>query len=303
MERKWFASEASIIAATTVLLHSIGFLTANAFNAVLGLPGGFFDDSPTAYLLWGAKAVIPIITVLIFFTIAIASVLLLGKMAYGVLSFIATPIIHPLKSLATHLRTRFLRMLEARTAGTISGVFFMMTLAALIAVTSWFSDIIDPCTRLPDPSLPLSQSTAVFETANRAHHNAYLATFAFFFMLIIAGFAALHTYLRERKKNSTVAVVYRAGTIAIILIFVALMAIPYRILHYNECELIAFEQKPAFLVAEKKDEYLLYLPNEHPFVVDRADTRVYRYPERAFVNIFDTAGVRDAIAHPPGHRP
>ena len=64
---KRLTSDLGFIAIAAILLHSLGFLTTRLFIVVLKIPDGFLSESPTDYLLWGAKAIVPIIIYVIFF--------------------------------------------------------------------------------------------------------------------------------------------------------------------------------------------------------------------------------------------
>ena len=303
---KRLTSDLGFIAIAAILLHSLGFLTTRLFIVVLKIPDGFLSESPTDYLLWGAKAIVPIIIYVIFFAIFVTCIILLFLLFRGLISWVTRRIINLCIRLSYILPKqihsilgRLVRFIvkknqitkeridkkwtsfwQNRGLSSISGGLFILSILSISFFYINYSKVIDIC-------IGLSDDTTIFKS--NTFNYFYSPFLTLLLILLLLGLFKFTSYYRNRREQSSILVrVFITGTIGIILICLGFLVMPYRLIYHNKFEEFEFNHQHAFIISKKNSELLIYIPStKETFVVDQNNSEVNRSDKRVYKNIFD----------------
>jgi hypothetical protein len=301
MLKKWLSSNIGVTAVAAVILNTFGFLTTRHYMESLGIPGKFLPESPTEYLLWGAKAIVPIFGNIVVTLLILAGVILIGAVCNNVIRLLARlafrTILHLLPKAPGQTFTRFCEHINAGIATTsmmaatflssrwrrikpeaIAGMFFSISLAILIIVSE-YSDVFS--------NIGLSKDSIVHNYAVK-HWTEYSYILTVTSGLLVCGVYLIVLRSRQSENFSRIAKLYVAGSIGATLLLVGLLILPYRLTIHAKGEKIKYGREAAAIMSETKDEFLIYMPDKQSCViVSRADARIARDTIRSYVYFYE----------------
>ena len=290
MLTKWITSNIGITAMIAILLNTFGFMTTRNYIESLCIPAKFLPESPTDYLLWGAKAIVPIAGNIIITLLILVSVFLLVDVCTRFVRRIArfcfrTILILIPKRAGDSLR-RFVEAVQTKiniiarisvqflsrkwhgiSPATITGVFFTISLASVIIVAKYSDPFF---VRIRD-----QHTGSLYEAVN--HWDAYSYIVTLTSCLLVYGIYRIITSYWYEADFSRTAKLYLSGSIASAVAVILLLVMPYRLVIHGKGERITYNRRSAVIMSESSDEFLVYLPRYDSCVVlDRHDPGIVR---------------------------
>ena len=233
-ERRWLQTavlSGVMVAAAAVATEAVGFLACRTFEVVLRIEPDF-AAGPVEYFSAGATGLLPF---LIFW--------LAGAAVVGVGAALRPLFRSPVQAIAT----RWTALTDSLEPGTIGAIVFLFGLAAWVAITWSCWDIFKALDTLRFPPgdsvVDLSVLGAAGRPLHRTHGN-YSAYLSF-----ALGVAAWRWFPRLEQRAAHPATVrsLRWATAAVVFIIVAAVIAPRRII-WEDFEIVAFEEQPAFVI-------------------------------------------------------
>ncbi len=168
---KSLRSQVSLLAALSLLVHSLGFMTSRAFTSTLRLPEAFFPETTSTYFVWGAKVLAFVLGFVTFTVIGLAVLAVVFATLSAVARIVLRPFRGPLQPLEKWWDTIVGRAQRSMTRERLAVLLFLANLCALIAFYILFQPLIDAYLDVNYPNLPSPADLAVLGTANRVMHE------------------------------------------------------------------------------------------------------------------------------------
>jgi Protein kinase domain len=261
-------------AGTIVALIVLGMLNSRAFNGALGR-SEFADESVWDWLLWGARS-----------CIGPAVLLLMGFGALGL--FVATRrVLVAASDRARRWDTALRRRVDAAAQRlrlndptVVASLALLLSASALIAAWWHFSHLteafLSDLSTAPEATLRL---LAPVRDGTGNYSNTYRRTFSW-----IAILSTLLWYLVVRfaeKKGERLHWGVLAGAAATIVLAVAILDYPFRLLNYfgTQFDVARWQNHNCYILGERRDDVLLFCPELQPSrnrIVKNSDTALER---------------------------
>ncbi len=260
------------------VLHALGFLTTTTFAVRLRIPSGFLPESPTEYLLWGAKALTVCLGVFLINFIVLSIILILVKLVWQFPRLMFRRLDNLILSLKERMELKIQNIFKTHI-NSLAGILFILALLAFLTFFVSFSDLIFA-------TYISSESTQLLSPDSGAYLSLYFFTLGIILTVSCVCLYKVHHLQILQNANVTFSKIFKLATIGLIFFEVVFLVSPYRLRAYNEFERILFEDKRAYILVEKDLQYVIYLPNCITLVVSSNDIRVQRSQERIYENIF-----------------
>jgi tRNA A-37 threonylcarbamoyl transferase component Bud32 len=280
---------ARIVAAVsiaTVLFGLLGVITSVTFDLAMHVP---LATSAVGYVIFGVRAVIPIVALMLGLATIIAAVFLTLRFGFWLVTKLrgAESVGGGLDRTVRAVRERF----DALEAPALTSWIAALSMLGLFAVgaASWPQlKAIEKLVELPSTvrvdTTPLSED---------AHGRLFLATgVAAATVLTLGLFWLLGLSVLKRKNRSGVLpALFRVAGIAAVFSVIALAIVPWRIVWDSQRERVRFDGRGAFVVEESGEQLFLFAPGapERFLEVDRDDERLERSSGTRRHDMFDPA--------------
>jgi hypothetical protein len=238
-------------------LTVLGALSTRYFNATLGR-SDFADETVGDWFKWGAMSVLAP-AVLCAFALAGIAVLLVCKRMLFAASAKARSVERTLFE-----GGRF----HLDSVPAISSAALLMSLVVLSAAWWYYSPLLGALVNIsPDISKAPAESLALLSPRFSSYHETYRATFVWVTIVcVVLWYPAVRLAAMKGERLSKGIV---AGGVAVVLLALALLDFPYRLLYHSDFEAATWQDATCFVLGEGSDDLLLFCPE---FQVPRSRT-------------------------------
>jgi serine/threonine protein kinase len=271
------------ISVGAVVLALLGLVTSATFDLALHVP---IEGTALDYLIFGVRAVIPTVVLMIIDVIAIVALVITARLLFWLIGKVRhrDHSIWPGKGVLRLVR----RQLDEAAGTTLLSWLGALSVVAIIgvALASWpqlraIEQLVEQQSALPVDTTALSPS---------AHRQHFLASWVSATTLLLLGSAWLLglSTVKRQDQTGTVPNWTRAIGFASMFAIATLTVVPWRTLWANERERIALDGHLAFIVSEAEERLYLYAPHGGDRFLDVAvdDARVQRKRDAKRENIF-----------------
>lgn len=251
-QRHLLTATAGVLAVTFV-----GFVTSFGYYSAIGLTSRYQQESLLTWPLWGIRALLPG-AVLVVAVVSVGLVLFRGVyrqilMVFGPTRKALQPVRDRVSILVQHIR-------QASIA--TSAPLLVIAQCALLGLVWgwWFHDLWEGLDALiaQTPGGDLSS----LNPAHHLRHQRWAQVFSLeFFGFTIAWAVLLRAKYRRREPGSWAAI---AGGIAVTVLTLVLLVVPYRIWVHNEHERVNYQSQICYLLGTQGNEALLFCPLQQP---------------------------------------
>jgi hypothetical protein len=272
------------IASAVIVPTLLGFIITSTFNQTFGRSGGFGDEGPLDWFLWGAKS---LLSPFVYMT-AVATVLLAAGFLLRVLRLFG-PVDRAMRGVGGLLRT-----IETRL-GLDDPVVLAQALAtfgvvAVVLVLWAFRDLVFAfmgTTNLSRPELlaPLAPAGSVQRSLYRGVLDVLILAFG------VGIFRVVRLRSQRQVRQGAAALIV---AIAIVVLFVLANLVPFRIMFHNEREAADVAGTRCYVIRELQADVLLFCPDAAPprnRILKGDDPSIHRLG--VIENVFTPAGSRD----------
>lgn len=268
---------AAVVATLVLFVGMLGYAASKAYDVMFGLSANFSGNSPFLWLDVGVRTLpLPafyMLSLVVGFAVVAFSWRVLTRMSGTVNAW----------SEGTSQRMEGL----ARRAGlhdirTLASALLVVQIASVAAVYFGFGELITAVTtQLGDGPMD------VYSRLGSAHHEEWLLYRGVTSVLALASAAAWVGLLRRRRIADAGAGAV-VGGVALTLVFVAMFAVPWRIVHEAVFQRAQYGTAQCFVLAEREPQVLLFCPalqGSRRVIVQEPDPKFTRLVQ--YENIFD----------------
>jgi Protein kinase domain len=257
-DTKWTPTQRRllIVAGGVLAATFVGFLTSFGYYSAIGLTPAFQQESFLTWPIWGIRALLP-------GAVLVVAVVTAGFVAFTVVYRQILMAIRPTRKVIQPLGDKVGFVVKrVRDAGisTTAPLLLIVQCAFLALAWWWFRELWKGLDALiahtPGGDLsPLSPS-------NHTTHQHFRQVFSLELFAFVAAWAGLlRTKYLRREAGSWAST---AGGIAVTILTLILLVVPYRILSHNEHERVLYQSQTCYLLAEQGSEALLFCPLQEP---------------------------------------
>ncbi len=234
-------------------LTLVGAITSTLYHVAFGITGSFNQESPLGWPLWGLRS---LLAPAILTGAAASAGLVLVSGVYRLMVLSASPFRGPVAA-AVNAIANGIR--ESGTS-TIASVLFLTQCAAVALSMWWFAALLGAFDALflqtsGGDLTPLSPANIGVQQRYRQVLSLEL------FIFTAAWFGLLKTRFQKPRQGGWVSI---GGGIAVTVLTLILLVVPYRILSHNEHERVAYASDPCYLLGVRGAEALLFCPLQEP---------------------------------------
>ncbi len=275
---------AAVVATLVLFVGTLGYTATRAYEVMFGLSGDFASTSPLLWLDVGIRT----LPLPVFYMLSMVVAVVVVAFGWRLLTRMSGTV--NAWSEETSQRMEGL----ARRAGlhdtrTLASALLVVQIASVVAVRFGFGGLITAVT----PKLgggPMD----VYSRLGSANHEEWLLYRGVTSVLALASAAAWVALLRRRRigEAGTGAVV---GGVALTLVFVAMFAVPWRIVREAVFQRAQYGTAQCFVLAEREPQVLLFCPDlqgSRRMIVKEPDPKFTRLAQ--YENIFDELMARAA---------
>ena len=250
------AFAAGAVIAVVLGLTLVGAITSTLYRVAFGLTRSFHQESWLSWPLWGLRSLLaPAIL-----TGAVASAgLVLATGVYRLMVMSSSSIRRVVLPMAASVSATVERIRES-DASTAGALLFLTQCAVVAASMWWFGALLGAFDTLIVQTsggdlTPLSP-------ANVGAQQRYRQLFSLeLFLFTAAWFLLLKTRFLKRQQGGWVSI---GGGIAVTVLTLILLVVPYRILSHNAHERVSYESSTCYLLGVRGTEALLFCPLQEP---------------------------------------
>ena len=242
---------------TTVLaLTLVGFITSTGYYAAIGLTASYRQESFLGWPLWGLRSLLPGAVLVVAVTCA---GIVLFTAVYQHLLMAFGPTRRVTRPVAARVSAAVQRIRESPTSTTAP--LLLITQCALVVLASWwFGHLLSGVDSLISQT-PGGDLTALSVT-NHVEHDRYSQVFSLELFVFTAAWASmLKARFVRRERGGWVSIV---GGVAVTVLTLVLLVVPYRILVHNEHERVSYQSQVCYLLGERSTEALLFCTLQEP---------------------------------------
>lgn len=268
---------AAIGAALVLFVGMLGYTASKAYEVMFGLTGDFASTSPLLWLDVGVRT----LPLPLFYMLSIVVVFAVVAFIWRLLTGMSTTV-HAWSE-GTSRRIQ----LAAERAGlhdprTIGSAILLAQIGSIVVVYVTFFDLIAAVTTaLRDGPMD------VYARLGPSNEDEWLLYRAVTSLLALGSAAAWAAVLR-RGRPGDAGLGAIVGGLALTLTFVAMFAVPWRIVRDATFQLAQYGSARCFVIAERSPRVLLFCPelaDSRRVVVPEADPQLQRLPQ--YQNIFE----------------
>src|SRR5262245_14304624 len=272
------------LAATALVLISVGLLTSRVFNAVLGR-GDFADESWQAWLVWGARAMVGPAAVMVFLLALVGLIIVCRKLVLAVSSRART-----LDAAVQQTGMKLAHRLHLDNLTVLSSlVVLASTLATLLTWRHFWPEFY---ALLTDVTTAPAEALRPFAPAPAGSLNVYQDAYRTPFIWIVdLSILAWYAILRVAgKRHETVHWSVLAGAAGTIVLALGLANVPFRLTNvFNRYDAVKWQGFDCYVIGERSDDLLLFCPALTP-----SRNRVVKAGDRTL----ERTGVQESIFTP-----
>jgi hypothetical protein len=238
--------------AAGVAIGMLGFLMSAAFNLALGRHGGFSDDTPADWWIYGARSLVaPALYA------GLAFVVVRGASAGW---SVAGSLVPPIRRWNERSRATLKRTLERSggpTGGSAAERLLLVSAIALGIVTFLFRDVV---TAFPIWIDTADRATLDVLRPDNMRTNLYRTVMTLLFLAMVLGWRAM----RRRFPPSSIDLGTKIGAVACVAITLLLLELPWRLLYLNEFPRVNVEGARCYQTGQDGPVLLLFCPDKPP---------------------------------------
>jgi len=246
---------AGVAAAVAVSMTLGGMLSAAAFNSVLGR-GEYSDDSVWTWFSIGLRSVVMPLALLAMSATAVGLCLAIRR--------ILMETCEPFARIDAAIGARGIRIARRlaldKPAIAACWLLLLTTMAALIVWNHWLpllQAVTDYMSRIP------AERLYVLSPASVDYRQYYRVALS---LVVVANLVAWYALARaSRWRQQPLPVWFKPGEIAVLVLLIGSMMIPYRLMHdNNEFEAVRWNGEPCHVLGRGQDDVLLFCPRLTP---------------------------------------
>jgi hypothetical protein len=236
------------------LMTGLGILSSRLFNYLLGR-SDFVSESVLDWFRWGAMSCLGPVVFLLLATLAIAVLIVFNN--------VLVTVSETARRMETAVRLRLVRVVHRLHLDEVpvlgSCVVLVSTLALLSAWWAFFP-LFDEI--LQKAWSARAEDLTLLAPDYRWYHNDYRIAFSWIVILSVLAWypvVRLAAIRRERLNRGMV-----AGGVAVVLLGLALLDFPYRMLLHNKFDAVTSNGVYCYRIGERGDDVLLFCPGLPP---------------------------------------
>jgi predicted Ser/Thr protein kinase len=254
----WWPNPARAAAACAVallILTLAGFVTSTFYNSPLGRTGGFEQESPFAWPLWGVRSLVAPVGYMVVF----ALIVMTARVAWQIAAAI-----RPLRRLCAPVLLRVAALqaaLHSTPATTLASILLLIQILSA-AVLFWRFEAIfvglDSFITQRSPG-----QLEVFRPGNSGERNLFFTLLFAYVVLFGWAWYRLLRHFRSHNERDASGLVAAGITVAAISLFFG-QILPYRTLIQSRAERVTYQSRLCYLVGQRADEAMLFCPLDPP---------------------------------------
>ncbi len=294
--KRYFLEIGSIVAGTGVALVLLGILSSRAFNASLGR-SDFSNEGVWDWLSWGARSCVGPVVLLMIAFLSMGVVVVLRKLLLAASNSART--------LDARVRDRmgaFAARLHLNDASALASVVLLLSAASLIVAWWYFSPLLGALLESMDLSTAPAESLKLLAPGPTGslndYHVNYRKTFSWIAIVSIIAWYVVERMARRKEESLHWGV--RGGAAAVILLALALLDYPFRLMNYwgTQFDVARWQGINCYILGERRDDVLLFCPSLQPSrnrVVKNTDATLERtgLRESIFTSFGQTKSAQD----------
>jgi hypothetical protein len=242
------------ILAAAGLMTGFGLLSSGLFNLDLRR-SDFVTETVRDWFVWGAKSCLGPAVLLLIATLAIALLI--------VIKHVLLTVSETARRTEDVLRLRLVRAahrLHLDEASVLASCVVLLSTVALLSAWWEFSPLFEEC--LQNVSSAWAQDLALLAPDHSTYHGYYRYAFSWIVILSVLAWypvIRLAAFRRERVNRGML-----AGGAAVVLLGLALLDFPYRILWHNQFDAVLWNGVYCYDIGQRRDDLLLFCPELQP---------------------------------------
>jgi hypothetical protein len=273
------------------LMAGLGVLSSRLFNFTLGR-SDFVSESVPDWFRWGAAS-----------CLAPAASLLIAMMAIAlmiVLRHVLLTVSEQARAIESAVRLRLVGVahrLHLDEVSVLASCALLLSAVALLSAWWAFFPLFDAYGRRI--SSMRAEDLALLAPDHRWYHNDYRQTFSSIVILSVLAWypvVRLAAVRRERVNRGML-----AGGAAVVLLGLALLDFPYRVLLHNQFAAVMWNGVYCYMIGDRGDDVLLFCPGFQPprnrIVSTQADLMPTGVTESIFTRFSNQSGTPGPGAH------
>ena len=268
---------AAVVATLVLFVGMLGYTASKAYDVMFGLSADFASNSPLLWLDVGVRTLpLPVfymLSIVVGFVVVAFSWRLLTRMSSTVNTW-SEETSHRMEVLARRAGLHETRML--------AGALLIAQIVSVVVVYVGFNGLITAVT-----TALRNGPMDVYSRLGSTNDEEWLLYRGVTSILALASAAAWAAILRRRRMGEA-GVGAVIGGVALTLVFVAMFAVPWRIVHEAVFQRAQYGTARCFVIAERAPQVLLFcpdLPGSRRVVVTEPDPKFTRLAQ--YENIFD----------------
>jgi len=246
---------AVVVITIVVVLTFAGFVASTFYNSALGRTGGFQEESPLSWPLWGARAMVAPVALMGGVAASFALLTSLCRLALTTLRRVqgrCEPLLVKVRGLSTRYRSA--------SSAMLGPALLLAHIVALLLLLPWFGDLLASLDAFIVQRPP--GQIAALAPQNDGEQKLYQMVLSLELFLFSLGWYRLLKRRFVRNERDGFASVIGGITLTALTLF--LLVVPYRIFRHNEHERVLYASRPCYLVGERGNEVLLFCPLQPP---------------------------------------
>jgi len=249
------APAAAAGAAALLILTLAGFVTSTFYNSPLGRTGGFEQESPLAWPLWGVRSLVAPAGFMVVF----ALMFMMARVAWQIAAAI-----RPLRRLCDPIlvRARTLQAALQSTSATTLASELLLIQVLLAAALFWrFQAIFAGLDSFITERSPAQ--LGVFRPGNSGERNFFFTLLFAYLVVFGSGWYRLLRRSRSNNERDASGLIAAGITVTSLSLFFG-QVLPYRTVIQSRAERVTYQSRPCYLVGQRANEAMLFCPMNPP---------------------------------------
>jgi protein kinase-like protein len=280
--RERLPAAAALAALVVLFVWMLGYVESKAYAVMFGLSGDFGAESPFVWLDVGIRT----LPLPLFYLVSIVVICVMGTFAWRMLTRMSRTV-----GTWSEETSRRIERVTLRTGlhdpAALAGAVVIVQLIAVLVVYAWFHGIFGALTAAALRDAPLDAHVRLGHR-NEAEWLAYRGVTS----VLAAVSGAVWIAILRRRRTGDPGGASVAGGLALTLVFVAMFAVPWRIVQQAVFQTAEYgTTSGCFVLAERSARVLLFCPGpagSRSVIVSDTDPKLKRLAQ--YENIFDTMG-------------
>jgi hypothetical protein len=251
--RRLFKASVAFICAMVVLL-ALGLLNSAAYSLALDR-GDFATETVWDWWVWGFRASILPLALLAVTAMSVALLMVVERAAASL-----WPAVGRAEEAVRRRGAALARRLSLNDASVLGSWILALSAASLISTWWYFRPLL--VALVTKSSLASPEQLTLLSPSFEFSHNSYRQTLCFLSLATLGGWYVVMKVASRRRQRIHGGML--AAGMAVLVLILAFLYFPYRLLLKNEFEAVTWNGTECYLLGERSEDALLFCPDLAP---------------------------------------